>query len=216
MSDDSSYTVNSHTTLGLDYEQSQQDQEVRDAYEATLTPEQLEAAALRRHRKRQRLGQSPLTSPVKEEGSILHSGGPRPSAQQAGHAFRHYYGPYGPENSQVGDGTYIDHLLDSRAALDFEEYQSQSQEPDFLEETQEPEDDDDSNHELAVQLERLRNRLEIAMRERDELQDQCDELRRASQEADGERAQLREDLGRWELAATAASALTRLLTPYTT
>ncbi|KAJ7742031.1 hypothetical protein B0H16DRAFT_1683243 [Mycena metata] len=208
MSDDSAYTMNSQTTLGLDYEQSQEDQEIREAYEATLTPAQLDAAALQRHRKRQRLGYSPPSSPVKEEQNDLPSLAPRSSAQHVGHILRGYYGPYGAENSQVGDGTYIEHLINSRATSDS---QSQSQEPDFAEESQELEEDNDSDHELVVQLQRLRNRLSIAIQERDELQARCDHLQQEYEEADSERTKLRQELQR---AAVAASTLTKILSPY--
>jgi phage shock protein A len=74
--------------------------------------------------------------------------------------------------------------------------------------------DNDSDHELVVQVARLRTRLNIVSRERDDLEDQCNQYQQAYQQADAERSQLREELQQWEQAATAASSLTRLLHPY--
>ncbi|KAJ7153663.1 hypothetical protein C8R46DRAFT_1357075 [Mycena filopes] len=210
MSEDGSYSESSFTTLGLDYEQSQAHQPIRDEYEAGLTQEQLDKAALGRHRKRQRIGHSAPSSPVKQEEASSDEA-PRSSVQEARHAFRNYYGPFGALNSQVGEGTYVDHLIDSRNAP---ESQSQTQESDFPGETQEPDEDHDSNHELEAQIQRLRSRLNIAMQERDQVQAECDQYRQAFEDADAERTHLHEQLRRWEAAATAASALTALLSPY--
>lgn len=119
----------SFTTLGLDYEPSQEHHEIRMMREAELTEEERDAAAVARHRKRQRKGYSPLTSPVRQE-SEENQEVPRSTAEQARHIIRYVlidacfhftihlptssdlYGPFGILNSQIGAGTYIDHLID--------------------------------------------------------------------------------------------------------
>jgi hypothetical protein len=88
MSDDQSYHSSHATTLGLDYEPSQADHEIRMMREAELTEEERNAAALDRHRKRQRLGHSPPTSPPKQ-GSEDNGDFPRSTAQQARHTIRY-------------------------------------------------------------------------------------------------------------------------------
>jgi phage shock protein A len=52
------------------------------------------------------------------------------------------------------------------------------------------------------------------LQERDDFEDQCNQYQQAYLQADAERSQLREELQRWEQAATAASALTKMLRPY--
>jgi uncharacterized protein (DUF3084 family) len=63
-------------------------------------------------------------------------------------------------------------------------------------------------------LQRLRDRLNNALRERDDMEGERNQYRQAYEQADTERSQLRDDLRHWEQAATAASALTKLLQPY--
>ncbi|KAF8185556.1 hypothetical protein K438DRAFT_1765780 [Mycena galopus ATCC 62051] len=206
MSDDESYHSSHATTLGLDYEQSQAHHEIRVLREAELTEEERNAGALCRHRKRQRLGHSPPTSPKQE--SEDHDEMVRSTAQEARHAISDLYGPFGFLNSQVGESTYIDHILNVPTDLG-PKSEPQSQEVGFLDPPQDPESDKDSDHELPVQVVRLKNRLNIALQERDDLEDQCNQYQQAYLQADAEQSQLREQLQKWEQAATAASALTK-------
>ncbi|KAJ7321902.1 hypothetical protein DFH08DRAFT_888877 [Mycena albidolilacea] len=212
MSDDQSYHSSHATTLGLDYEPSQADHEICMMREAKLTEEERNAAALDQHRKRQCLGHSPPTSPPKQ-GSEDNGDFLRSTAQQACHTIRDFYRPFRFLNSQVGEATYIDHLLDVPTELG-PKSESQSQEVGSLDASQDPESDNDSDHELVVQFARLRNQLNVALQERDDFEDQCNQYPQAYLQADAERSQLREELQRWEQAATAASALTKMLCPY--
>lgn len=84
----------------------------------------------------------------------------------------------------------------------------------ILHQAQDLELDNDSDHKLGVQLEHLRNRFNITLQERDDLEAERDQYRQAFEHADTERSQLREELHHWEQAATAASALKKLLHPY--
>ncbi|KAJ7208668.1 hypothetical protein GGX14DRAFT_395819 [Mycena pura] len=201
----------SFTTLGLDYEPSQAHHEIRIMREVELTEEERQSAALDRHRKRQRKGYSPLTSPVKPESKDkqIH----RATAEQARHIISDFYGPFGLLNSQIGEGTCIDRLIDGTTVPEpnTKSQEAESQAPDH---SQDPESDHDSDHELEVQVSRPQNRLKIVLQEHDELQDQCDQYKQAFRQADAERTQLREQLQQWEQAATAAFELTKLLHPY--
>ncbi|KAJ7235029.1 hypothetical protein B0H12DRAFT_1238909 [Mycena haematopus] len=181
------------------------------AREADLTQEERDAAALGRHRKRQRLGYDPPSSPVKMEHQDAEEV-PRSTAAQARHIIGDLYGPFGFLNSQVGEATFVDHFIDGAIVA---APKSESQ----LEELGEAADhygesDNDSDHELVVQVARLKNRLKIALRERDDLQDQCTQFQQSYHQADAERSQLRDELQRWEHAATAASSLTKMMRPY--
>ncbi|KAJ6536858.1 hypothetical protein B0H19DRAFT_1079268 [Mycena capillaripes] len=113
-------------------------------------------------------------------------------------------------NSQIGEFTYVDHLFGIPAESG-PKSESQSQE---LSSTQDPESDNNSDHELAVQVQRLRNRLNISLQERNDMEVERNQYWQVYEQADAERSQLRDDLHHWEQAATAASALTKLLQPY--
>ncbi|KAF8209940.1 hypothetical protein K438DRAFT_1753548 [Mycena galopus ATCC 62051] len=185
---------------------------IRVLREAELTEEERNAGALCRNRKRQRLENSPPTSPPKQE-SEDHDEMLRSTAQEARHAISDLYGPFGFLNSQVGESTYIDHILNVPIDLG-PKSEPQSQEVRFLDPPQDPESDNDSDHELPDQVVRLKNWLNIALQVRDDLEDQCNQYQQAYIQADVERSQLREELQKWEQAATAASALTKMLDPY--
>ncbi|KAJ6592293.1 hypothetical protein DFH09DRAFT_1073352 [Mycena vulgaris] len=78
----------SYISLALDHEPSQNDQWVREEHEALLSKEERAAGALARHRKRQRRGYSPLTSPIKEEEPApLRT--PRSTVEVTNHALKY-------------------------------------------------------------------------------------------------------------------------------
>ncbi|KAJ7879095.1 hypothetical protein B0H14DRAFT_2567035 [Mycena olivaceomarginata] len=68
------------------------------------------------HRKRQRIGMSLLTSPVKAESDDS----PRCIGLQPASAGQYWesYGPLGALNSQIGEATYVDNLYGVRADSD--------------------------------------------------------------------------------------------------
>ncbi|KAJ6549217.1 hypothetical protein DFH09DRAFT_1157866 [Mycena vulgaris] len=195
----------SYLSLALDYEPSQNDQWVREEREALLSKEERAAGALSRHRKRQRRGYSPLTSPIKEEEPAPLPT-PRSTVEVTNHALKALYASGGFLDSQTGDGTYVDNLYDR------DEAETQTQGEDLAH----SQDDalSDSDFELEVQIERLRVRLNIALEERDTLQERCNEYKEACAQANAERASALAELKRWQQAATAASSLIHLSVPY--
>ncbi|KAJ7449189.1 hypothetical protein FB451DRAFT_753924 [Mycena latifolia] len=132
---DNTFLLSSPSTvysLGLDYEQSQHKQEIRDAREAEMTPEELQAAAEQRRMKRVKLGiESPhykkeesspspkwrVTSPnarTAADSSRTPVRTPRASAvksrEETSRAFMHH----GPLDSQATSQEAIDALIDAR------------------------------------------------------------------------------------------------------
>ncbi|KAK6971396.1 hypothetical protein R3P38DRAFT_2813894 [Favolaschia claudopus] len=191
-----------------------------DSYEPSQDPGNFCTPDRRRYRKRQRPGLSPLTSPTNlKEESESEELAPRLSARQARGAISDLYGPEGFLNSQIGEQTYVEHLYNQSTTAEPQEQAQEikDEEPDYgisQYDTQYSDEVHDSDHELGVQVELLRSRLDIALRERDKWEDQYNQYRRAFEEADAERSQLREDLGKWEKAAAASSALAKLMEPF--
>ncbi|KAJ7744486.1 hypothetical protein DFH07DRAFT_777056 [Mycena maculata] len=208
MSDDTYHQPTSPASsvysLHLDYEMSQQDQEIREAREAEMTTEELEAAARVRHLKRVRKGYSPASSPIKQEDSLPRSDSPPPrSTALAAHITVGQWFESGDFlDSQTGDGTYVDNLCNTG-----EESQQAGEGKASQVEEAEPTDED---FELEVQIKRLRSRLEFVLKEKDDLEWQQDKYRRAYQEADAGRNQALEKLRQWQEAAAGASPLLKL------
>ncbi|KAJ7104691.1 hypothetical protein C8R44DRAFT_987879 [Mycena epipterygia] len=201
MSDHSYHPSSCFTSPALEYEQSQNDQAVRDAREALLSPRELVDRAEQR-----RLGHE--DPEIKQQGSSPTTA-PRPTAIAASDKLMSLYAPGGFLDSQTGSQTFVDTLIDYSPKT---QSQSQSQqEQDGLGISQESEAINDSDFELEVQVQRLRARLEFVMKERDDLSDELDEYRQAYRELEAEHYQLRQSLGD---AAVGSRALADLLLPY--
>ncbi|KAJ7315738.1 hypothetical protein DFH08DRAFT_820313 [Mycena albidolilacea] len=176
-------------TLDVDYEQSQAHHEIHVLWEAELTEQEHNEAVLHRHQKHQQLGNLPSTSPPKDK-SHNHDEMVRSTAQEAHHTIGYVFRASNFQNYK---------LVDVPIELGLK-WESQSQEVASLDPSQDHESDHDSDHELPVQVVRLKNRLNIALRECDDLEDQCNQYQQAYIQADTERSQLREELQRWEQA----------------
>ncbi|KAJ7432298.1 hypothetical protein B0H11DRAFT_2260852 [Mycena galericulata] len=209
MSDDGSYepsAASSPYSLHLDYEMSQHHQPIREAREAEMTTEELEAVRRDRHHKRVRKGYSPPSSPIKQEG-VSRQGSwtpPRPSAVKAVAVTGKMYAPGEIFDSQTGDNTYV------------ENHENRTEETQQEGGTSQQPDDEpvDSDFELETQINRLQNRLNQVVVERDELQEERDEYRRAYHAADAERKEAVENLRQWQKAAAGSAALINLALPF--
>ncbi|KAJ6463050.1 hypothetical protein C8R47DRAFT_1238726 [Mycena vitilis] len=173
MADDDSYRGSSllRSSPGYDYDQTQPPyQEMREKREADLSLEELERLD-GYNRTRQRLGSSPSPPQMKEE-SPSPPRASRSTAVDAGLAFGELFGPLGALDSQTGDNTYVDNLLQyAMRSVSPEKSDvgiSQDPEEDAQEQT---EDDRDSDHEFHVQMQRVKGRLNVALQQRDEAQD---------------------------------------------
>ncbi|KAJ6473958.1 hypothetical protein C8R47DRAFT_1324260 [Mycena vitilis] len=206
MADDDSYRGSSllRSSPGYDYDQTQPPyQEMREKREADLSLEELERLD-GYNRTRQRSGSSPSPPQMKEE-SPSPPRASRSTAVDAGLAFGELFGPLGALDSQTGDNTYVDNLLQYATRSVSPEKSdagiSQDPEEDAQEQT---EDDRDSDHEFHVQMQRVKGRLNVALQQRDEAQDK---LRKCL----GENSRLQRELDGWKRAAGEASKLTELL-----
>ncbi|KAJ7213650.1 hypothetical protein B0H12DRAFT_371068 [Mycena haematopus] len=116
MSDDSFLLPSSPSTVysyGLEYEQSQHKQEIRDEQEAQMTPEELEAATAYRRAKRQKLGLESSTNPSYpgQDENWSPARTPRSSAVQSIEKTSRHYLPYGLLDSQATSQDAIDALI---------------------------------------------------------------------------------------------------------
>ncbi|KAF8179015.1 hypothetical protein K438DRAFT_2021724 [Mycena galopus ATCC 62051] len=165
----------------------------------------------RRKRKRMNL---PVSSPIKgEDLSPDLADISRSTALIASWAVLHI--------NSTGDATYVDNLLDAHYQ---EEHWEQSQQiefedgtqPEYTEETQEHANETQYNtdHELSMQIQQLRTRLNLALQERDDALDERDQYNTALKKARTDTASALEVLRKWEDAAMGASALINLASAF--
>ncbi|KAJ7670696.1 hypothetical protein DFH06DRAFT_1468474 [Mycena polygramma] len=221
MADDDSFRGTSPPvgSPGLGYEQSQAHQEIRLKREAELSPEELaeqeERDRATRRKWRRYHGNDRSSSPVKEES--LSPTPRRTTAALGARVIGGYYEPFGPLDSQTGDGTYVEHLLgawEESASQEIDSWEeSASQEE--SDEAQEPAANGGSDRELP-ELQRVEHELNTTLRERDQARDYCRRYRTVSRAAAARCAKLQEELDRWIGAAEGASALAQMLQPHIT
>ncbi|KAJ6517207.1 hypothetical protein C8R47DRAFT_1312763 [Mycena vitilis] len=221
MADDDSFRGSSPPvgSPGLGYEQSQAHQEIRLKREAELSPEELaeqeERDRATRRKWRRFYGNDCSSSPVKK-GSLSPT--PRRTAAALGaRVIGGYFEPFGPLDSQTGDGTYVENLLGA-----WEE--SASQEIDSWEESASQEEAGKAlesamnrgpDRELP-ELERVENEHDKTLRERDQARDYCRRYRAVFRAAAARCEKLQEEVDRWTGAAEGASALAQMLQPHIT
>ncbi|KAJ7480573.1 hypothetical protein FB451DRAFT_1237944 [Mycena latifolia] len=239
---DNTFLLSSPSTvysLGLDYEQSQHKQEIRDAREAEMTPEELQAAAEQRRMKRVKLG---IESPQykKEESSPSHKWRvtspnawtaadssrtpvrtPRASAvksrEETSRAFMHH----GPLDSQATSQEAIDALIDARlrdgqqdTVFDPDDVTSQDFLP-MLDYRRQPVVYDHDISEEPESYEALRARCFQAEMQRDEVVKELQSCRYDYIEAVAAKNHAEEELARWKRAAVAAAPLADLIASLT-
>ncbi|KAJ6455117.1 hypothetical protein C8R47DRAFT_1082850 [Mycena vitilis] len=174
--------------------------------EAELSPEELarqqDMGRQTRRRWRAHYGNDVSSSPVKEESPCPTPR--RPTAEDADHLIGNLYEPFGPLDSQTGDGTYVDHLIDSWM-------ESASQEGGI---SQGPAVDAHSDQEPPVQLQHVEAQRDTALRERDLAACCCYRYRKAFRAATAQNTKLRKELEKWTQAAEGASLLTKMLLPH--
>ncbi|KAJ7732851.1 hypothetical protein B0H16DRAFT_1732581 [Mycena metata] len=163
MSDDESYQASSSPSRPSDVEPSQAHQYIRDEQEANYTEEERRRAVRVRHyeraAKRARVASPP---PVKRESSPSSAEvtPPRSTAIQAKNATRKLYEPLGMLDSQTGDNTCVNHLIDEAVKSETPPDEIISQEEEFSQ----------SDLEMEEQIRQLKARLELVVAERDQLQ----------------------------------------------
>ncbi|KAF8217298.1 hypothetical protein K438DRAFT_1926098 [Mycena galopus ATCC 62051] len=143
-----------------------------------------------RRRKRKRMN-LPVSSPIKGEDLspdlAIYCIDSKPGCFACQFCLLDFFSNGGALDSQTGDATYVDNLLDAHYQ---EEHWEQSQQiefedgtqPECTEETQEHANETqyDTDHELSVQIQQLRTRLNLALQERDDALDERDQYNTAS------------------------------------
>ncbi|KAF8177730.1 hypothetical protein K438DRAFT_1938951 [Mycena galopus ATCC 62051] len=188
----------------------------------TVAPqEEFDPGRDERRRKRKRMN-LPVSSPIKgEDLSPDLADISRSTALIASRAVSDFFFNDGALDSQAGDATYVDNLLDAHYQ---EEHWEQSQQiefedgtqPEYTEETQEHANETQYNtdHELSVQIQQLRTRFNLALQERDDALEERDQYNTALKKARTDTASALEVLQKWEDAAMGASALINLASAF--
>ncbi|KAJ7884896.1 hypothetical protein B0H13DRAFT_2045362, partial [Mycena leptocephala] len=223
-------------SLGLDYEQSQHKQEIRDVREADMSPEERQAAAEQRRLKRVKLGiESPneyqrevfsppfnhalsptLNAAVERSRSLSPT--PRWASVKSTQKTRRHFEPQGLLDSQATSQEAVDALI--TVQMRNQEHNTgiadmTSQDVlDQLDYRRQPVVYDHGISEEPEDYEALRTRCFQAESERDTALMELTSARSAYQEAVVAKNRAEEEIARWERAAAAAAPLVHLLLPY--
>ncbi|KAJ7086159.1 hypothetical protein B0H15DRAFT_801778 [Mycena belliarum] len=228
MSDDT-FQLSSPSTvysLALDYEQSQHKQEIRDAREAEMTAEELQAAAEHRRLKRVRLGfeapadyDSDIPWPPINQGTSskprravqsprTSTRAPRASAVKSDLTGNRAYMPLGLLDSQATSQDAVDAIISARLQGEHQHHVVEDiTSQDFLEQLdyrRQPVVYDHNDSEEPESYESLRARCFQAEAERDRALEECAEATAAKDQAE-------EVLAHWKRAAVAAMPLVNLV-----